>query len=292
MLLAFGGQDFIGRIRRIGPGGVELEAWQDITRIPEMAEPPDPEYDGRTPWSTRDLSPQQRWFYERGSSLIFHLHHRGVDAYKLQGRDRDRYRRIVLWVARAALNQREYFKAFETLQAIEHLPDLNYDELFFLAVGYWFVAPDAKPDDEERDDEEGRRRRHFLQRARRLLERATKESPSEAQAHWALGYIYDELGQYDRAIQENRVAIEKDSTHFHNWGYWNMAVSHLKKKDTQAAIAALEKIPAGEWWDEIRKDKELAPLEPEGEGPFGELCRTRAPGEDPPQKEASASVES
>ncbi len=286
VLFAFEGRHLIRQIRRIGP--VEMQVWQDAVRIEDVPLPPgmgpriSPE--GDTPWKKVDLTGQQKWAYELGSNLLFHLRHLGVNPGELPRREQARYRRLALWVARVALNEGHEYKALDVLRMVEDLPDLDYEERFYLAAAYWFVAlrEPTEPGGPDKPDGGASQRTTGLDRARRILERAVKQSTDDPAAQWALGYIYDELGMYDQAIIADEQAISIDSR-FNKWSNWCIAVSRIKKQEFQGAIDALAKIPAGVWWNRIEADSELAGLRghPTFSASFNFLCATRRAREEP-----------
>ncbi len=266
LLFAVWGRDLVRRLQKVGTAGIEFGVWQEIARIPELAEPPRPHFDTETdPWGRRKLSSKQRWFYESGSNLLSHLSHLGVRGDELEGGELRRYRRIVLWVGIAALNERESAKAFEILKTIESLRNLDYEEQFYLGTAYLWVALDEQ-------DQSVRQER--MSRSSALLEGAVTQRPDQAPARFALAYVCDELYLYDQSIRQNREAIRLDPGRFHPWATCNLAISLLKQNDPGAALDALEDIQPGKWWIKICKDKELEELKDHPR--FIALCRANA----------------
>ena len=252
LLFALSGTELIRNVRKIGPSGIEFSVWQEIARIPELAEPPRPHFDMESnPWGNRELSSKQLWFYERGSQLLSHLSRLGVSADELEGGELRRYRRIVLWVGIAALNEGERHKAFEILKTVENLRDLSSDELYFLGTAYlWVALKEADPASQAEK----------LDRSEELLERAVKARPGQAHMHWALGYVYYQLKLYTESIAENEEAIKLSSKHFLPWASWMLAAIYLHLEDRPAALTALADIRPGDWWGEMWEDDDLDAL--------------------------------
>lgn len=273
LVIAVGGPDLIRRISKVGSGGVELGVWQDVARIPDMATPPSPippllGTDCGWP-DPEPLSAEEDWLYQVGTTLVLHLDREGVTADGLTGDDLRRFTRIVYWVGSTALNQNDRYKALELLKAIEHVRGLNLSELYTIARAYHDVANDEMPDSKnvqspEQKREYNRQRRDYedkLLHSERFLQLVLSRDPDHAPSHWYLGYIYDELGQYDRAIKHNRLAISKDRAAFLNIGSWNLAVSFLKSGERRKALGALGEIAAKSCWKMIVVDDELADLQ-------------------------------
>ena len=283
LLLAIWGRDLIRRVRKIGSAGVEFHVWEEIARIPELSDAPIPpafvligytlpDCDDRP---QKSLSPQQEWHYELASNLWFHLHHLGVDATELSGLELRRYRDMVLWLGKTALTQRPHVnKALEVLRSIENLADLRRDESYYLAMAYLFVAAHEKPRDKDGSREK-------FQRSADLLQRIVKEDDSDASSHWALGYAYDELEDYDRAIMHDQQAVKLNEKEYGTFGRWNEAVSLIKQEKTAEALAVLRQIPESGCWKEICKDDELASLRdnPKFKDRFRDLCTKKSGGE-------------
>ena len=262
-MFALGGPDLIRRVTKVGSGGIELGVWQDIARIPDLATPPPPipptpEADCDWTWDPKPLTPEQDWLYQVGTTLVLHLDREGVTADKLTGEDLRRFRRIVHWVGSTALSQNDIYKALEILKWIENVRDLGVAELYVIARAYHDVANEELS--EVQSIQESREYEDKLWRAERLLRLALRRDADHAPSHWYLGYIYDELGQYDRAIKHNELAIRHDHAKFNNIGSWNLAVSWVKKEEPEKALEALRAIKSDGCWSDIIEDAELKPL--------------------------------
>ena len=267
LVIAVGGPDLIRRVTKVGSGGIELGVWQDVARIPDVPTPalPKPPYFGDSYFNSdcdwpdpEPLSTEEEWLYQRGTTLVLHFDREGVTADDLTGRDLRRYTRIVHWVGSIALSQREIYKALELLTLIEHVQGLELEELYTIARAYYDVANEelsAATSPQQKREYEDR-----LLRAERLLRLALKRDPDHAPSHWYLGYIYDELGQYGRAIEHNKRAILNDRASFLNIGSWNLAVSLLKNEQPLEALEALREITGNACWSEIIADEELERL--------------------------------
>ena len=260
LVIALGGSDLIRRVTKVGSGGIELGVWKEAARIPEFLAPPaprPPDYWGGDCQELKrlELSKPNRWFYDIGTSLVLHMRHEGVNPDELTGADLRRYRRIIYWVGSAALSQDQPDKALDILEAIEHVPNLERDELYAVAIAQLSVAVREETFSGKSEEYMGK-----IHRAADLLRRALRQDPDHAPSHWHLGYVYDELGFYDRAIKHDKLAIKFDATGYRNLSNWSMAVSFLKQGDKINALAAVGKITACKCWDEIWKDEELASL--------------------------------
>ena len=166
------------------------------------------------------------------------------------------------------MSKEDSYKALELLKSIEYVRDRELAELYTIARAYHDVANVETPDGKnvvspEQKREYKRQRREYedkLLSSERLLRLALRRDPDHAASHWYLGYIYDELGQYDRAIKHNKQAISNDRAGFLNIGSWNLAVSLLNSKDRKKALEALGAIEPASCWAMIRVDDELAEL--------------------------------
>ena len=285
VFLAVGGERLIRRITKFGPVEFELapEERDDIKEITGVAEQPyiesyfsrflpseGSESSGEEwPPKPKKLSETQRWYYEVGTDLVLHLDHRGLKVRQLSEDDREVYRRLVLWLAKAALSEATLLdivpvKPTELLKKLDPLEEKTAEELLYIGFGYLTMAPHL-----EREDD----RREYLERSQVALEEAIQKLPNRAETHLLLGYVYDELRYYELAISANDEAVRIDK----RWAliaYWNRAVSNLNLGNQEAALEDLRKIGEGPWWQGICDDPELAPLN-EGEYAieFEKLCR-------------------
>ena len=259
-MFALGGPDLVRRVTKVGSGGIELGVWQDVARIPELLAPPTP----LLPWGhgsdtqslraeVEPLSKSEQWLYDFATSLALRLRHEGVTTDDLNGDDLRRYRKIIFWVASAALNQDEVNKALDIVKAVERLPDLERDELYVMAMVHFNVAVRDKAALRKSEYDEK------IHRAAEQLRRALRQDADHAPSHFHLAYIYDDLKLYDRAIKHAELAIKFDAA-YANLANWTMAVSWLKKGDRRNALAALAEIRASKFWDEIWEDEELGGL--------------------------------
>jgi tetratricopeptide (TPR) repeat protein len=251
LMFAVEGRRTLRYIRRIGP--VEMQVWQDAVRIGEVASvlPRLPELRPESGWLfTHNISSEQRWSYELGSNLLFHMRHLAINPDDLTKREREQYRGLVMFVARIALNDGDTHKALDLLRSIG--PDQRtFEETFLLGLAHLRLA--------EGESDELSRRPAFG-KVREVLESAKILRPTDAWARFALAYAYDELKMYDLAIAENKEAMRLEADKFFISGQWNIAVSLLKQGNSKASMAALEEIPAGKWWVAIDQDPELAAL--------------------------------
>jgi tetratricopeptide (TPR) repeat protein len=251
--LAIGGIEVIRRIHRIGPGGIEIETWQDIDRILSISEhPPTPRLsfsNTQGPWLRARLEYNQSWFYERGTAIILHLLHRGIDIQSLPHKELEKYRTLVLWVGSASLNVNPY-KALDILKLLEPIKDKYRDELMALGHAYVLVAQRRQAGEEKVD---------LLENGKRVCRAAFSLDQLEPETLWLLGWIYDELGLYDESIKLNQEVINL-RPEWVPWANWVMAVSYLKKKDPRMSLWQLDKIPDGVWWEQIYQDPELESL--------------------------------
>jgi len=253
--LAIGGFEIIRRIHRIGPAGVEIETWQDIDRILSISPPaaPQPSFNKTTgPWLRVKLDYKQKWFYERGTSTIFHLQHRGVEPDVLPRRELEKFRKLVLWVGGAALNENP-FKALEILKLLEPIKDSEKKKEELLSLGHACVLATQREKDENK-------KKLLLEDAKRFLETAQLRDSKDAEILWLLGWVYDEMGLFDESIKVNEQAIMLNPD-WKPWARWVIAVSYLKKDERWFALRALADIPRGVWWDQIHDDPELKALQ-------------------------------
>jgi len=252
-VIAIEGRDLLLQIRKIGPieFGLIRETASALTNLPDLEPSFEP---GRAPWVRELLTPRQSWLFELGADLLMHLQHTSLELSRLTPREVARLRSFVLEVSKLALNERQNHKALDFLRMIEPLNELTYEEAYFRAIATFRVA------DEETDA--GIRKAQF-QRTQRLLEECAERRPGDASVHWLLAYVFHEFGMYDEAIRGNDRAIQLDHTKFDIWGNWNKAVALLFLGKKDEAYHALERIPEGEWWNDVAADRELAEISQE-----------------------------
>jgi tetratricopeptide (TPR) repeat protein len=252
VVLAIGGVALVRRIHRIGPGGVEIETWQEIGRILSATAPPlaASELRAKGPWTKTRFTPQQSWFYEKATSILIHLQHRGIDLDTLSKENLNRYRQLILWVGAAAINKGDIWKAFEILKLLEPIESKTPKELFWLGASYFWAGL---------TESDAKKKRELLETACLLLQEASQKDTKNADLWWTLGWIYDELGLYSESIDANKKAVDLNPK-YAPWAFWTMAVSFLKQKKLDPAIEALRSIERGPWWEEIHNDPELAAL--------------------------------
>lgn len=278
LLFALSGRDLVRRLQKVGTAGIEFGLWQEIARIADTNYlDEDRLHLSSTTLEGGELSHKQRWLYERAMSHYLHLKHSGVDIHELEGADLRSYRRLILWLGKRTLHTGRFQKALDILRPVDHLRDVTHEEMFLLALAHWYLAIelDRSRDSEGTAIENDQDSVFHHMEARRLLERVITSPNREALAHFALGYVYDELREYNRAIEQNLIAVKMDPLRFHTWGYWTMAVSHLKSGDPKSAVEALEQIKSDDDdWQEIWEDEELADLRnhPEHGTAFAKLC--------------------
>ena len=251
-LLAVWGRDILLRIKSIGTAGLELYAWEEKTAavgIPVLSLPALV----RQGVERVGLSDKEKWSYELGTSVLRHFRHNGIGASELEGRELAQFRRLVLWVGRAALNEEKDLVALEVLQAIEGLTRLNEDELFYLGLVYSRHGF-ANKDNELAGDQ--------LHRARRFLERAIRQDPSHARAHYNLAQVWHDLGNDSLSTEHLDKAITLGEDELANFARWNKATILLAIDDGDGAIDVLKDIPKAEeisdgqaLWKGILEDK-------------------------------------
>lgn len=256
VLAVLGGD--IRRIRRIGPGGLELgpeeEAAVDtaISRLtaglPLLKEHLEAGFHvpGKPRLVEPLLSPDTRWGYELGSDTILHLQHRGLDPKRLSGEDLRRYRLLLLQVSKVAAWQEEHAKAIYVVQLLEPLAD-SAEEWYVVGAVYRFAYSRM-----------GKLKDH-LERARINLEQARERDRDNPRILWQLSWVYDELDRYEPAMKAGRRAIEINRQYLVVAG-WIVAVSLLKNEEPEQALQQLKEVPPGSWWEQICSDEELEGL--------------------------------
>ncbi len=252
VVLGVSGKELIWRIRRIGPGGIEVETWTSIERILSVPQPPLPKLsfaDPMGPWTKVALKREQIWFYERGTYIIFHFQHRGVEPETLSKTDLEKYRQLIAWVGAAALNF-NVIKALDILRLLEPIDPKKPEELFHLGQAY-LLAYQIEGDPEKR--------KPYLEKSSQYFQEASRKDEKNTEIFWSLAWIYDELGLYGESVKANQRTVELDSR-WAPWAYWVMAVSLLKQGEKDTAIKALGSVTTGAWWEQIWKDPELQNL--------------------------------
>lgn len=278
LLACVGGPVLIRRITKVGPSGIEFdpstrERIDEVLHIPTAPDLTYPVYSKAIgPWDFYALNGEQRWYYQAGTDALLHLQHRGIKATELGEDDLDRFRRLALGVAKAALIDDEVPKALALLKALEPLATLTSEELLFLATAYLLMSSAPYVKDRPRESQ------GYLEQARRCIERAAKADPMHPMIQWTLGYVYDDVGYFNSAIAANRRSVEIDGR-FAPWAYWHIAISQLKMGNDHArCMASLESVPPGKWWEDIWADPELEPLKSgDHAGRFSELYEANKP---------------
>lgn len=287
VILAVAGRDILRRLKKISTEGIEL---QDAAETHSVSlEDARHDLGADIHDQGKKVSSRERWLFEKYSTALL-----GTSPKDLEDQEADDYRRTafpVAAIARRLIGQEH--KVLEMLRPIEELThkfkDLSYDERHAIASAYYFAAVDERGI--ARDEDTGDDRRQVYQststllfvQARERFETLITEDRADASAHFALGWIFDELEYFDAAIAHDREAIRLAPEEYGTYGHQNMAVSYLKKGQNEEAIARLWLIQSGKHWQDIWTDKELEPLRNDSQfGPqFKALYDARISGVEP-----------
>ena len=201
LFVGFEGSALLRSIRRIGPGGIELQAWNDATRVPLELPDPIPNFDTGRSLETTTLSPSQRWSYQFGRDLVFHLRHLGVRPEELGRTERRKYRQLQASVAKVALSQYESYRARESLRTLQHLDDVTREEKFLYALAEFRIADGVArgPSAAERFAFP----RISLKRSSHLIPMIRRRTGSRATSM---------TEQYELALREGRFALQRGTS--------------------------------------------------------------------------------
>lgn len=264
VFLAVGGQNFIKRITKLGPGGVEFERGNAelVLRVPAILNRIKDASTGE--YVHAPLTEEQKFAYELGTQLILHQEHLGSSPDDFEPRQLRQYTDLVVQVGRWALSEGEYKyrKALYLLRRLEALPDVTAEGYLLLGEAYRVAYSAQTPiDHDEKQAWKETHRSDFLEKARKALENAKKKDDRKAFTHLYLAWVYCELQSYIVAIEEAMRAMELDERLIPT-SFWIVAVAHLKRKGggPAAALGTLWEVEKGPQWRDIYDDEDLCEL--------------------------------
>lgn len=198
------------------------------------------------PFPSAQLSGPQRYEYEKLSFRLYLLFDQVKDPNQLDFEARESFRRLILYVGKAAHAMGQYTKALEVLLWLNRFSDRqpNHEELRVLGTAYLWAA------DEQSDTA---LQKSYRNEAIPLLKSAVGKNPYQTVVFYNLGWALLSLQKYDYGIRQMKKCI-KLQPQYSPWAKWNIACG-LKKLDREdEALRTLGEIPPGPWWDGIADD--------------------------------------
>jgi tetratricopeptide (TPR) repeat protein len=212
-----------------------------------------------------ELNSLQRYRYQKLSLVLHLLLERIEDPKDLDRESSENCRSLIENVARAAYAQKEYAKYLDIVENLKMFNDrdLDADEDFLIGhanlwAGYVLFTGSEQEDVFSRAE-------ISLRRALKKMDIGLKKDPPEknpnqAQAAYDLGWVYLIRDQYDKAIEWLEKSMEFRESMI-PWARWNIACALKKQKKDKEALAKLNEIPTGCWWEKIAVDNDFMDAE-------------------------------
>ncbi len=194
-LIAEYGKDMLSRLRKIGL--LELATGETINQVLNLPPPPTPD-----PFRSTVLSPENKYYYEEVNDFLLIVAARGIEPHHMNKSLRKNYEKALLYAGRYSFLNEEYLKSVKLLELLSEEGTGEYEDVtkYYLAEAY-FRASDYKTGEEYEK---------FIRKAISLYEHyiSSEKIITEPRTYYNLGWAYDEIKLYDKAIENYLKAIE------------------------------------------------------------------------------------
>lgn len=212
-LIAEYGKDMLSRLRKIGL--LELATGETINQVLNLPPPPTPD-----PFRSTVLSPENKYYYEEVNDFLLIVAARGIEPHHMNKSLRKNYEKALLYAGRYSFLNEEYLKSVKLLELLSEEGTGEYEDVtkYYLAEAY-FRASDYKTGEEYEK---------FIRKAISLYEHyiSSEKIITEPRTYYNLGWAYDEIKLYDKAIENYLKAIELRNDYYDS--YYNIAASYAK----------------------------------------------------------------
>lgn len=211
-LLAEYGRDILSRIRKIGL--LELATGETINQVLNFPLPSTPD-----PFRSPFLSPEDKYYYEEVNDFLLIVAARGVEPRHMNKSLRKNYEKALSYAGRYSFMNEEYLKSVKLLELLLEEGSDEYQNVtkYFLAEAY-FRASDYKTGEEYNI---------FIRKAIGFYEQyMSSTNIIEPKTYYNLAWAYDEIGSYEKAIENNLKAIQLRNDYYDS--YYNIAASYAK----------------------------------------------------------------
>ena len=256
----------LSRISAVTFGGVTLVLATTETVLDDFRPAFDDLPASGAAFEANKLEGPQLYLYERLSHRLYRISDRLKDPDALDFVNRESYRRLIDYVARAAFKQNHFTKYLEVVKNLELFADRTSDELYLIGHAYLCAA----------DEQLGESRKNsYWKSAVGWLEAAWKKNSNDVNVRFNLGLAQLKLGYYLPAIVSMKVCVKMDPQIVPQ-AKWNWAEGLKKLNRNKNALKKLEEIPPGAFWNDILADEAFKdPADSAFESEFKALCERK-----------------
>ncbi len=258
----------LSRISAVTFGGVTLVLATTETALDDFRAAFDDLPASGVAFETNKLEGPQRYEYERLSHRLYRISDRLKDPDALDLVNRDRYRRLIDYVARAAFKQNHLTKYLEVVKNLESFADRapTSDELYLIGHAYLCAAEEQLGESKKNS---------YWKSAVEWLEAASKKNSNDVNIRFNLGLAQLKLGYFQPAIDSMKACVEMYPPIVPQ-ARWNWAEGLKKLKRNADALTKLDEIPPGAFWKDILADEAFKdPEDPGFESEFKTLCERK-----------------
>lgn len=226
-VIAAYGETLIGRIRKIGL--LELATGETISQVLNLSLPTGPE-----PFIPALLSPEYKYYYEEVNDFLIIVAARGIEPHHMNKSLRSNYEKALLYAGRYSYLNGEYLKSIKLLELLLKEATSDYQDITkFLAEAYLWAS----------DYKTGEEKDIFVKKAINFYEQhIPKNVIAEPKDYYRLAWAYDEIGLYEKAIENNLKAIKINNAYYDS--YYNIAASYAKWGKPTETLEWIEKTPS------------------------------------------------
>ncbi len=228
-LLAEHGKDLLSRIKKVGP--IELTTGETISQVITFPPPPrvdpSPRVDPITP---QPLTLEEKLHYESLMEYLLILAARDIKPNDMNKSLKTDYVKALSSMGRYSYLNGEYFKSIKLYELLKEIIGDSPDILKNLAEAYLYASDYKTGDDKNL----------FIKKAIAFYEQyIASKNVMESKDYYNLGWAYDEIGLYEKAIENNLKAINIREDYFVS--YYNIAASYAKWHKLHESLEWLEK---------------------------------------------------
>ncbi|MEW6417235.1 MAG: tetratricopeptide repeat protein [Nitrospirota bacterium] len=259
ILLSQYGSDLLSRVRKIGI--LELATGEKISQVLSYPLPPK-----ENPFLSREetgpsLTPQEKDHYEQINDFLLLVAARGIEPQHMDKPLKEGYEKALLYGGRYSFLNGEYLRSIRLLEMSRKIFGVSPEILSHLANAYLWAGCDSRDKNEKNE---------YLKKAIELYEHAiaSRKAQLDHFDYYHLGWAYDEIGLFEKAIENYLNVIKIKENYFD--AHYNIAASYAKWNKYKESIEWLGKVPR-EVLEGIQDDSDFNELREDTE--YGEKYR-------------------
>lgn len=250
ILLAQYGSDLLSRVRKIGI--LELATGEKISQVLSLPLPPK-----ESPFLNRgergqSLTSQEKDHYDQVNNFLLLVAARGIEPEHMNKYLKEAYEKALLYGGRYSFLNDEHLKSIRLLEMLRKISGDSPDTLSYLADAYLWAGCDFRDENDKNE---------YIKKSIELYENAVALRKAQLNHidYYHIGWAYDEIGLFDKAIKNYSKVIEIKEDYFD--AHYNIAASYSKWGNFEKSIEWLEKVPPENLKDiDIHNDLDFAPL--------------------------------